>query len=101
MATVTEYHGGPKCLTRARLGLMMVPTTFLVNAILLSALLYRRVFSHTIDFWLWILYGAFVAWLLFRGERLKRRVADLVIHAAETCSLKRVSGRQAKPRAAT
>ncbi|MEO6785592.1 MAG: hypothetical protein ABI318_05610, partial [Chthoniobacteraceae bacterium] len=101
VATVTEYHGGPKCLTRARLGLMMVPTTFLVSAILLSALLYRQVFSHTGDWWLRVFAAAFFAWLVFRGARIKRRVADLVIHAAETCALKRVSGKQAKPRAAT
>ena len=42
----------------------------------------------------------FLVTLLFRGARLKRRVADLVIHGAETCGLKRVSGSQAKPRAA-
>ena len=100
VATVTEYHGGPKCLTRARLGLMMVPTTFLVSVILLSTLLYRRIFSHAHDRWLWIFSAAFVSLLLFRGYRLKRRVADLVIHAAETCAMKRVSGEQAKPRAA-
>jgi hypothetical protein len=100
VATVTEYHGGPKCLTRTRLGLMMVPTTFLVSAILLCTLLYRQIFSHAHDFWLWIFSAAFVAWLLFRGSRLKRRVADLIIHAAETCAMKRVSGEQAKPRPA-
>src|SRR6185295_10001184 len=64
LATVTEYHGGPKCLTRARLGLMMVPTTFLVSAILLSVLLYRQVFSHSNDFWLRIFAAAFFAWLV-------------------------------------
>ncbi len=100
VATVTEYHGGPKCLTRARLGLMMVPTTFLVSAILLCTLLYRQIFSHSSDFWLWIFSATFVTWLLFRGSRLKRRVADLVIHGAETCGLKQVSGAKAKPQAA-
>lgn len=45
--------------------------------------------------------AAFLGWLMFRGFRLKRRVADLLIHAAETCGMKRVSGKQAKPRAAT
>ena len=101
MATVTEYHGGPKCLTRVNLRLMMVPTTFLVSVLLLSTLLYRQIFSHANDRWLWIFSAAFVAWLLIRGARLKRRVADLVIHAAETCALKRVSGKHAKPRAFT
>ena len=77
LATVTEYHGGPKCLTRARLGLMMVPTTFLVSAILLSALLYRQIFSHTSDFWLRLLAVTFFALLLFRGFRLKRRCPEM------------------------
>ena len=100
-ATVTEYHGGPKCLTRARLGLMMVPTTFLVNVILLSALLYRRVFTNNTDHLLWLVYLGFVVWLAIRGYRMKRRVADLLIHAAQTVGLKRVAGKMAKPRAAT
>ena len=100
-ATVTEYHGGPKCLTRARLGLMMVPTTFLVNAIILSALLYRQVFTHNSDRWLWLIYFLFVGWLAMRGHRMRRRVADLLIHAAQTVGLKRVAGEQAKPRAFT
>jgi hypothetical protein len=101
VATVTEYHGGPKCLTRARLGLMMVPTTFLVNAILLTALLYRQIFWHANDFWLWIFFAIFVLWLARRGNRLKRRVGDLLIHAAQTGGLKRVGREQARPRAAT
>ena len=100
-ATVTEYHGGPKCLTRARLSLMMVPTTFLVNAVILSALLYRRIFTHNSDAWLWLIYLGFVGWLAMRGHRMKRRVADLLIHAAQTVGLKRVAGEKAKPRAAT
>jgi O-antigen biosynthesis protein len=100
VATVTEYHGGPKCLTRARLGLMMVPTTFLVNAILLSALLYRQFIARSGDRWLWVAFVLFVIWLARRGYRLKRRVADLLIHAAQTVGLNRVSGEKAKPRAA-
>jgi GT2 family glycosyltransferase len=101
VATVTEYHGGPKCLTRARLSLMMVPTTFLVNAILLCALLYRRAFWHTSDLWLWGAFALFMLWLARRGNRLKRRVADLLIYSAQTGGLKRVSRQQARPRAAT
>jgi len=101
VATVTEYHGGPKCLTRARLGLMMVPTTFLVTAILVCMLLYRQLVWHTNDFWLVILFLLFVLWLERRGNRLKRRVADLLIHAAQTGGLKQVGRAQARPRAAT
>ena len=100
VATVTEYHGGPKCLTRARLKMQMVPTTFLVHAISLSALLYRALAIGGRDYFLWSLYGAFVLWMALRARRLKRRVADLVIHAAQSVGLKRVSGEQAKPKAA-
>ncbi|MEK0448995.1 MAG: hypothetical protein RL088_1263, partial [Verrucomicrobiota bacterium] len=100
VATVTEYHGGPKCLTRARLKMQMVPTTFLVHAISLSALLFRALTIGGRDYLLWSLYGAFVVWMAMRARRLKRRVADLVIHAAQSVGLKRVSGDQAKPKAA-
>ena len=100
VATVTEYHGGPKCLTRARLSLMMVPTTFLVNVIVLGTLLYRKIFWHTDDLWLWGLFALFVLWLWRRGSRLKGRVGDLLIHAAQTVGLKRVPRDQARPKAA-
>ena len=100
LGTVTEYHGGPKCLTRSRLRCKMVPTTFLVNAIALSVLLYRQIFTGNRDLWLWAAYAAFVLWIGVRAMRLKRRVADLVIHAAHTIGLARVSGEKAKPKAA-
>jgi uncharacterized SAM-binding protein YcdF (DUF218 family) len=79
---------------------MMVPTTFLVNTILLSALLYRAFITRSGDRWLWFAFLLFVTWLVLRGYRLKRRVADLLIHAAQTVGLKRVSGEKARPRAA-
>ncbi len=100
LATVTEYHGGPKCLTRASLRSHMVPTTFLTNAVALSALLYRQVFIGERDLWLWAAYIAYVLWLALRAHRLKRRFAKLVIHAAQTVGLSRVSGERAKPKAA-
>lgn len=100
LGTVTEYHGGPKCLTRARLRSKMVPTTFLVNAIALSVLLYRQIFTSNHDMWFIGIYAAFVLLIAVRAARLKRRVADLVIHAAHTIGLARVSGDRAKPKAA-
>ena len=100
LGTVTEYHGGPKCLTRARLRCKMVPTTFLVNVIALSVLLYRQIFTSNRDLWLLGIYAAFVLLIAVRAARLKRRVADLVIHAAHTIGLARVSGDRAKPKAA-
>ena len=100
VGTVTEYHGGPKCLTRARLRAQMVPTTFLLHAVSLSALLYRQLVIGGHDYFLWALYGLLVLWMYMRARRLKRRVADLVIHAAQTVGLGRVSGEKARPKAA-
>ena len=98
-ATVTEYHGGPKCLTRVRLGTKMVATTFMVNFILAATLLYRWA-VHGIELWFWVPTIFFLVWLLWRGSRLKARVAELVLAAATKCELKRVAGDQAKPKAA-
>jgi len=101
LATVTEYHGGPKCLTRVRLGYRLVVTTFLVNAFLLSALAWVHFFT---SYRLAPFAGAYAVVLLvlwYRAFRLKQRVAELVVAAGEKCGLTRVSGARAKPRAAT
>jgi len=94
---VTEYHGGPKCLTRVQLVCRPVVATVLVNAIPLCALLYRKIFMDRNDPWLWVLYGLLMLWILLRGWRLKRRVAELVIAAANRCELTRVSGKASRP----
>ena len=97
VSTVTEYHGGPKCLTRVRLGYQAVALTVLLNAVLLSILLYRVAFTpHHDRFW-WAGYALLVVWLYLRARRLKRRVADLVIAAAQGCGLTRVFGASSKP----
>src|SRR5688500_11259974 len=70
--TVTEYHGGGKCLTRVRLSYKFVVTTFLANFIFLSALLYRQAFTSSRDLWWWALYVLFALILYQRGWRLKR-----------------------------
>ena len=95
--TVTEYHGGPKCLTRVRLNSQAVAATILINAVLLSALLYRVAFTAHRDYVWWGLYAFVVFWLYLRARRLKRRVADLVIAAAQRCELLRVFGAASKP----
>ena len=97
VATVTEYHGGPKCLTRVRLRYQAVALTVLVNAVLLSILLYRAAFTPYHDGFWWACYGLLLVWLYFRARRLKRRVADLVIAAAQGCGLTRVFGASSKP----
>ncbi|MEA3210824.1 MAG: hypothetical protein QOE70_3881 [Chthoniobacter sp.] len=97
LRTVTEYHGGPKCLTRVRLTYHPVALTVLINALLLTALLYRLAFTANHDQFWWALYAIMLFVLYLRGRRLKRRVADLVIHAAQRCGLIRVSGAASKP----
>jgi O-antigen biosynthesis protein len=95
--SVTEYHGGPKCLTRVRLRYQAVATTMLVHAFFLSVVLYRLAFVGHRDYWLWGLYALIVLILGLRARRLKRRVADLVIAAAGRCELMRVFGSASKP----
>ncbi|MGB8352611.1 MAG: glycosyltransferase [Chthoniobacteraceae bacterium] len=99
LKTVTEYHGGPKCLTRVRLGYKPVATTILANMVALSVLLYRLIFlpTTTFDHILWGIYGIGVIYFYLRAYRLKRRAADLVIAAANRCGLQRVFGNKSKP----
>ncbi len=90
LRSVTEYHGGPKALTRIHLGTRMVATTFLINLVLLGILLYRQFLVSGSDWWLWIPYVIFVFILFRRIWRLKRRVTDLVGAAASRCGLTRI-----------
>lgn len=99
--TVTEYHGGPKCLTRVRASYSPVVTTVLVNVILLMILAYRQAFAHTPlhDYWALAAYGAFLLFVYYRAFQLKLRVSDLVETAAHKCGLARIVGSGAKPAA--
>lgn len=94
--SVTEYHGGPKCLTRVRLHYHAVATTILINTLILSVLLYRFAFTAHTDVVWWALYALLLGSFALRARRLKRRVADLVIHAAQRCELTRVLGEASK-----
>lgn len=85
--SVTEYHGGPKCLTRVGMKTSMVATTFLTNLILLGILAYRQFFVEGSDLWLQIPYVLFLLILTYRAVRLKRKVAALVNGAASRCGL--------------
>jgi glycosyltransferase involved in cell wall biosynthesis len=100
--TVTEYHGGPKCLTRVHLGSKPVVTTVLVNAIILCILLYRAVISPNFDLGgtgilLKAAYFIFLFSMFARASRLKRRVAELIVAAANRAGLDRVFGKKSKP----
>ncbi|MFL6527091.1 MAG: glycosyltransferase [Chthoniobacterales bacterium] len=91
LQTVTEYHGGSKCLTRARLRHHLVPTTVIINLFTSSLLVYRQLHTNAPDLLLLTLYGLFLVFLITRASRLKRRVAELVDAAAQRVGLKRVA----------
>ena len=100
--TVTEYHGGPKCLTRVRLAWKPVFTTVLANAVFLAILFYRTFTREHFDMGalgviLKLAYFVFIISLATRARRLKRRVAELVIAAANRAGLERVFGKKSKP----
>ncbi len=91
MRSVTEYHGGPKCLTRVHLRTRMVATTFLLSFILLGILSYQQFFIPEASLWPWIPYVLFELFLFLRARRLKRRVAELVGAAAARCGFTRIT----------
>jgi hypothetical protein len=93
LRSVTEYHGGPKCLTRIRLTTRMVATTFLLNLLLVSFLIYWAATGRDL-LWPGLLYGAIMLVIWWRGYRLKIRAAQLVEACAQRIGLKRVDPRR-------
>ncbi|MBS0659199.1 MAG: glycosyltransferase [Verrucomicrobia bacterium] len=108
MKTVTEYHGGPKALTRVQLWLSPVFTT-VVLSVVLGTLVSYRLFSlpwteylggwvnvpkwSAFTLWDQISLGVLLYFLLFfawRAFRLKLRVSDLVTAAGRRVGLGRV-----------
>jgi hypothetical protein len=96
LQTVTEYHGGPKCLTRAGLRHRFVTTTVIINLVVLSLLVYHQLNAGHFDLWLLLLYLGFVAFLGNRARVLKARVAELVDLAAYRAGLQRILRRSRK-----
>lgn len=90
LQTVTEYHGGAKCLTRVRLRTRFVTTTVIFNLVVLSLLIYRQLNTSHGDLWFIVPYSLFVVFLATRARALKRRVAELVDVAAYRAGLQRV-----------
>jgi len=90
LQTVTEYHGGPRCLTRLKLRSRFVTTTVIANLIALSVLIYRQINVTHVDWAVVIPYGLFLLFLATRAMALKRRVAELVDLAAVRAGLYRV-----------
>jgi glycosyltransferase involved in cell wall biosynthesis len=96
LQTVTEYHGGGKCLTRVRLRNRLVTTTVIFNLIALALLVYRQLNISHVDLWFIIPYLLFVVFLATRARALKSRVAELVDLAARRADLERIMGRDKK-----
>ncbi|CAN5491107.1 hypothetical protein BH18VER1_BH18VER1_11380 [soil metagenome] len=90
LQTVTEYHGGPKCLTRVRLRAQFVTTTVIINLTILSLLIYGELHSASLDWRVIGAYLGFVTFLAFRARALKRRVAEVVDVAAFRAGLQRM-----------
>jgi hypothetical protein len=90
LQTVTEYHGGPKCLTRAGLRYRLVPTTILFTLVTLCLVIYHQLHAGHLDVWLLALYACFLLFLVNRARRLKSRVAEMVDLAAYRSGLQRI-----------
>ncbi len=93
LQTVTEYHGGAKCLTRAALRHRLVTTTIVANLVVASLLVYWQLHASNPGLWLVVPYVCFLAFLILRARRLKRRVAELVDLAAYRAGLQRIGRR--------
>ena len=97
LQTVTEYHGGPKCLTRVRIRSRFVTTTVIFNLIALSILIYRQVYISHVDLWFLVPYCAFLLLLINWSHALKSRVTELVDLAAVRAGMQRVMRRRKQP----
>jgi len=93
LQTVTEYHGGPKCLTRVRLRYRFVTTTVIINLLFLAMLIYRDLNNAGLDWRILLPYSLFLVLLVTRARRLKRRVAEIVDVAASRIGLERIRKR--------
>src|SRR5438874_3756100 len=102
LQTVTEYHGGGKCLTRVRLRSHLVTTTVILNLVALALLVYRQLNISHVDLWFIVPYLLFVIFLVTRAHALNSRVAELVDLAARRAGLERIGRRneKAKPKSA-
>jgi len=97
LQTVTEYHGGGKCLTRAALRYRFVTTTVILNLIVLTLLIYHQLNVSHLDLRFIIPYAMFLIFLGTRARALRNRVAELVDVAAYRAGLQRVLKRGKEP----
>ena len=63
LRTVTEYHGGPKCLTRVSLRNRFVATTVIINLAVLTLLIYHQLSTGKADLWVMLGYMGFLLFL--------------------------------------
>lgn len=97
LLTVTEYHGGPKCLTRVEIRSKPVVTTVVLALLIVSLLLTQYLSGQRFSPAILAVSGFAGAYLLYRAYRLKVRVADLVNTCAQQCGLDRIYRRK-KPK---
>ncbi|MGI9086189.1 MAG: glycosyltransferase [Chthoniobacterales bacterium] len=91
LRTVTEYHGGAKCLTRVALSNRFVTTTVIINLMILTLLIYHWLNTGSPDLWAYLPYLIFLAFLARRARKLKARFAELVDLAAYRAGLQRLA----------
>jgi GT2 family glycosyltransferase len=91
LRTVTEYHGGPKCLTRAELKLRAGGSILLTSFLLAGILAWQQFVGTGATWWALAATGGYLVFLTIRGRRLKRRLADLLSAAAKRAGLSRVT----------
>src|SRR5437879_3529920 len=90
LRTVTEYHGGGKCLTRVQLRYRYVTTTVIVNLVILSLLIYHFLNTGHVQLLFAFPYALFALFLFLRARRLKTRVRELVDFAAYRINMNRI-----------
>ncbi len=100
LQSVTEYHGGPRCLTRVALRHRFVTTTVIINFIILALVTYHLLNTGQADLIVLLVYGGFLGFLAFRARLLKRRVAELVDLAAYRSGMSGIAHPSARQKAA-
>jgi O-antigen biosynthesis protein len=94
LQSVSEYHGGAKCLTRARPLYRFVTTTVVMNLVVLSLLIYHVLHTGHLPLFFAVPYMLFAIFLTTRAQRLRSRVAELVNLAAYRTGLTLVNARK-------
>ncbi|MEP6811114.1 MAG: glycosyltransferase, partial [Chthoniobacterales bacterium] len=97
LQTVTEYHGGEKCLTRASLRHRFVTTTVIINLIILTLLIYHVLSIGGAELPFVGAYFLFIVFLAVRARVLKRRVAELVDLAAHRVGMQWIGRARGTP----